>query len=94
MDANDVVGRLRASRERLREVMMAGQPGYENADVFPRSATMRFLLDPAKRGIAATALGAIASFAMGRRRRKRRAATRRGLGIAALLLGLLNSRRR
>lgn len=89
MDPNTVIASLHASRERLRAVLLSGQPGYEDADVFPRSATMRMLLDPRRRGIATSALGALVSLMVGRRLRKKR--KRPGLGHS--LLGLFHRRR-
>lgn len=89
MDPNTVIASLHASRERLRAVLLSGQPGYEDTDVFPRSATMRMLLDPRRRGVATSALGALASLLVGRRlRRKRKRA-----GLTHALLGMFQRRR-
>lgn len=71
MDPNTVAANLHRTRNELRTVLLAGQPGFEDADVFPRSRTMRFLLDPARRGIATAMMGSVASLALRRRQRKR-----------------------
>lgn len=89
MDPNTLISGMHASREKLRAVLLAGQPGYEDADVFPRSATMRMLLDPRRRGIATSAVGALASLFIGRRLRK----TPKRAGIGRALLGMFHSRR-
>lgn len=91
MDPDALVARLQRSREQLRAVLLAGQPGHEDADVFPRSRTMRFLLDPARRGLTTAALGSFASFAFGRRRGRRGRQERPGL--VRRILGLFLGRR-
>lgn len=93
MDPELVALRMQQSRTRLRELLLAGQPGHEDADVFPRSKTMKFLLDPQRRGIATTALGTLASMAFARRRRKAdKEGPRRGL--ASAMLGLIGGLRK
>lgn len=91
MDPNTLIADMHRSREQLRALLLAGQPGYEDVDVFPRSRTMRFLLDPGRRGIATTALGALMSFAFGRSRRRHR--HRRRQGILGALAGLFRGHR-
>lgn len=88
MDPNTVKAGLHRSREEMRAVLLAGRPGYEEADVFPRSRTMRFLLDPARRGIATSVVGTVASVLFTRVRRKRRRAA-----LADKLLGMVGLRR-
>lgn len=78
MDPDAVAARLQRSRERLQAVLLAGQPGHEDADVFPRSRAMRFLLDPARRGLAAAVLGSLASMLVGRTTRRPRGQQRPG----------------
>lgn len=89
MDPELLVIRMEQTRGKLRSLLLAGRPGEEEPDVFPRSAAMRFLLDPRKRGIATTALGALASLAFTRRR-----ARRARVGLAGSLMGLLSHLRR
>lgn len=89
MDPNTLIADMHRSREQLRALLLAGQPGYEDADVFPRSRTMRFLLHPGQRGMATTALGALMSFAFGRARRRQR----RKQGLLGALSGLLRGHR-
>lgn len=88
MDPHTLAARLQRSREQLQAVLLAGQPGHEEADVFPRSRTMRFLLDPARRGMTTAALGSVASFAFGRRRSSRGGRERPGLARRILRLFL------
>lgn len=88
MDPNTVIAGLHRSREQMRAVLMAGRPGYEDVDVFPRSRTMRFLLDPARRGIATSVFGTVASMLFGRLRRKRRRAA-----LTDKLLGMVGLKR-
>ncbi len=88
MDPNAVIAGLHRSREEMRAVLLAGQPGHEEADVFPRSRTMRFLLDPARRGIATSVVGTVASMLFTRVRRKRRRKA-----LADKLLGMVGLRR-
>lgn len=89
MDPNTLIAGMHRSREQLRALLLAGQPGYEDVDVFPRSRTMRFLFDPGRRGMATTALGALLSFAFGRRRRRHR----RKQGLLGALAGLFRGHR-
>lgn len=89
MDPQLVEVKMERTREQLRSVLLAGRPGHEEPDVFPRSATMRFLLDSRKRGMATTALGALASMAFARRQ-----ASRARRGLASSLMGLLGGLRR
>jgi hypothetical protein len=81
MDTDAVAARLAASRDELRAGMLAGRPGFEDAEVFPRSRTMRLLLDPHRRGMALAVAGAVVSFLFGRRRRS-------GQDLASLIMGL------
>lgn len=90
MDPELVAAKMERTREKLRSLLLAGQPGQEQPDVFPRSATMRFLLDSRKRGIATTALGALASVAFTRKRALRNGRT----GLVRSLMGLLGGLRR
>ncbi len=89
MDPNTLIAGMHRSREQLRVILLAGQPGYEEVDVFPRSRTMRFLLDPGRRGIATSMMGTLLSFAMGRMQRRRS----RKKGLAGKLSNLLRRRR-
>lgn len=90
MDPDVIAARLQRSREQLQAVLLAGQPGHENADVFPRSRTMRFLLDPARRGLTTAALGSLASFVVGRNRNRRARRERRPGLLRRLLRALLD----
>ncbi len=86
MDPNALITDMHRSRERLREILMAGQPGHEEADVFPRSRTMRLLFDPARRGMATAVAGAMLSLFFRRRRKRGRKS------LTGALLGLLSRR--
>ena len=88
MDPDALIVDMQRSRERLREILMAGQPGHEDADVFPRSRTMRLLFDPGRRGMVTAVAGALLSLFF-RRRRSRRASK----GLPGALLGLISRRR-
>lgn len=88
MDPNSVIAGMHRSREQLRAILLAGRPGYEDVDVFPRSRTMRFLLDPGRRGIATSVVGTLLSFVMARRQRRRR----HRKGLVARLFSLLRRR--
>lgn len=90
MDPDAIAARLQRSREQLRAVLLAGRSGYEDADVFPRSRTMRFLLDPGRRGITTAVLGSLASLLFRRRSRRGR---RNTPGLLRRLLGSFRSRR-
>lgn len=59
MEEQATVDGLRHSRARLRSLLLGGSDGLPEPDVFPRSALMRFMFDPARRGIAMVALGAL-----------------------------------
>lgn len=94
MDPYAVARDLQGSREKLRSVMMRDADGSVDADVFPRSATMRFLLNPQRRGWATMLLGGLGSFVLSRRSRRKRddeSSRRPGLtrSIGNLLGGVL-----
>lgn len=57
MEEHATVIRLQRSRARLRALLLGGARGAPEPDVFPRSALMRFVLDPEQRALAMTALG-------------------------------------
>lgn len=59
MEEHATVVGLQRSRARLRALLLGGTGAMPEADVFPRSALMRFMFDPARRGIAMVALGAL-----------------------------------
>lgn len=90
MDPDAIAARLRRSRERLQTVLLAGQPGHEDADVFPRSRTMRFLLDPARRSVAAAMLGSLTSVLVGRAGNRRPRSEQRPGRLRRLLRALLD----
>jgi hypothetical protein len=63
--------RLEHSRGQLRAMLVPDpQTGRIEADVFPRSAVMRFLFDPRRRGMATAGIAALTMLA-GRRKRRR-----------------------
>jgi hypothetical protein len=67
METHAVTADLEESRDRLRELLLPDpETGRIEADVFPRSAVMRFMLNPHGRRMAFTAIGALAMLA-GRR---------------------------
>jgi hypothetical protein len=67
METHAVTADLEESRDRLRELLLPDpETGRIEADVFPRSAVMRFMLNPRGRRMAFTAIGALAMLA-GRR---------------------------
>jgi hypothetical protein len=71
MEEHDLVTRLEQSRAQLRGLLIPDPvTGRIEADVFPRSAVMRFLLDPRRRGMATAGLAALGALA-GRRRSRR-----------------------
>jgi hypothetical protein len=90
METHAVTTNLEESRARLRELLLPDpETGRIEADVFPRSAVMRFLLNPRGRRMAFTTVSALAMLA------------RRSNGGAGLLpvltqslAGLLGTRRR
>lgn len=59
MEEHATVISLQQSRARLRALLLGGARGAGEADVFPRSAVMRFVLDPDRRGMAMMVLGAL-----------------------------------
>ena len=64
-------GRLEHSRAQLRAMLVPDpHTGRIEADVFPRSALMRFLFDPRRRGMATAGIAALTMLA-GRRKRRR-----------------------
>jgi hypothetical protein len=64
METHDVTANLEDSRARLREMLLPDpETGRIEADVFPRSAVMRFMLNPRGRHMAFTAIGALAMLA-------------------------------
>lgn len=93
MDPLLVAQDLHRSREKLRVIMMRDEAAAAEADVFPRSATMRFLLDSRRRGWAAMLLGGLASAWFGRRRngRRKRPPSDRGSFLSRSALALLGS---
>jgi hypothetical protein len=69
MEANAVASELEHSRALLRAMLLPDpDTGQIEADVFPRSAFMRFLMDPRRRGMATAALSVVGML-MGRRMR-------------------------
>jgi len=94
MDPQVVAQDLQRSRERLRAIMVPDESVAGHADVFPRSATMRFLMDGQKRGTATMLLGGLFSLFLGRRLKKGRRARRsqgKGHGLAGTLMTLLGN---
>jgi len=94
MDPQAVAQDLQRSRERLRSMMVPGESATGHADVFPRSATMRFLLDGQKRGTATMLLGGLFSMFVGRRLKKGRRSGRsqgKARGLAGTLMTLLGN---
>ncbi len=90
METHDVTVDLADSRARLREMLLPDpETGRIEADVFPRSAVMRFMLNPRGRRMASAAVSAMAMLA-------RR--SNGGAGVLPVLtqslVGLLGSRRR
>ncbi len=64
METHDVSANLAESRSRLRELLLPdAETGRIEADVFPRSAVMRFMFNPRGRRMAYTAIGALAMLA-------------------------------
>ncbi|MET0279570.1 MAG: hypothetical protein ABW278_00400 [Steroidobacteraceae bacterium] len=62
MEEHAVVRRLEQSRAQLRELLLPDPlTGRIEADVFPRSAVMRFMFDPGKRRMAMNTLATLAS---------------------------------
>lgn len=89
MDPQAVAQDLQRSRERLRSVMVPDErEATGHGDVFPRSATMRFLLDGQRRGTATMLLGGLFSLVLGRRLKKGRR-SRKPQGKARSLAGTL-----
>lgn len=71
MEEHAVTARLTDSRARLRAMLVPDpETGHIEADVFPRSAVMRFLFDPRRRGMAGAGIAALTMLA-GRRKRRR-----------------------
>jgi hypothetical protein len=91
MDPYAVAAKLEFSRLQLRALLLPGQTQGTD-DVFPRSATMRFLLNPRRRRLATTALGFVASM-LGRRRQRRTAAGKLPAAAGSLLALLAGARR-
>jgi hypothetical protein len=70
MEEHVITTRLDQSRAQLRAMLVPDpQTGRIEADVFPRSAVMRFLFDPRRRGMATAGLAAVGMLA-GRRKRR------------------------
>jgi hypothetical protein len=68
MEEHIVATRLEQSRAQLRAMLVPDpETGRIEADVFPRSAVMRFLFDPRRRGMATAGIAALGMMA-GRRR--------------------------
>lgn len=89
METHDVSANLEESRARLRELLLPDpETGRIEANVFPRSAVMRFMLNPRGRRMAFVAVSALAMLA-------RR--SNGGVGLLPVftqsLAGLLGSRR-
>ena len=61
MEANTVEARLRHSRAQIRALLQLPDPatGQLDDDVFPRSAVMRFALNPRRRRMAGTVLATL-----------------------------------
>lgn len=67
METHDVTAELEQSRARLREMLLPDpETGRIEVDAFPRSAVMRFMLNPRGRRIAFAGVSALAMLA-GRR---------------------------
>lgn len=77
MEEHAVTARLAQSRAQLRAMLVPDPAtGRIEADVFPRSAVMRFLFDPRRRGLATAGIAALSMLA-GRRRARRAGGARR-----------------
>lgn len=65
MEAEPVEARLQHSRAQIRAMLMLPDPetGQLDDDVFPRSAVMRFALDPRRRRMAGAVLGTLGAIA-------------------------------
>jgi hypothetical protein len=62
MEEHAVTARMEQSRAQLRALLLPDpHTGRIEADVFPRSAVMRFVFDPGKRRVALNALTTLAS---------------------------------
>lgn len=61
MEADTVEARLQHSRAQIRALLQLPDPatGQLDDDVFPRSAVMRFALDPRRRRLAGTVLATL-----------------------------------